>query len=326
MAMLLAPINRSTLLSFSLSAALLAFAMPSQALKILLVNDDGCNAPGINVLADALQAAGHSIEIIAPASDQSGQGSRVSVPSAGCRAINFGIGRTDLSNTTTTAANRRCVTASIANCSAPFPPPFTASEQTVSASPFESTLAGLQIMAGEKRPDLVISGINRGENVGATTANSGTVNAAIAAIQSSVPAIAVSLGIPAPDNRYAAVAQFVVRVVDRLQKEAHGNALLPPQTGLNINYPGSGTPKGVLLTKVGTFSTAFIGPRVQADGSLIFGATVDMKAHGIAAQDITEEGIALREGYISISVLDGNLGAEQAQSEETKARLKSITP
>lgn len=325
MATLFAPISRSNLFSVALSAALLAFAMPSHALKILLVNDDGCNAPGINVLADALQAAGHSIEIIAPASDQSGQGSRLTVTSAGCRIVTFGITRTDLSNTTTTAANRRCVTASIDNCSAPFPPPFTANGQTVSASPFESALAGLQLMKGEHAPDLVISGINRGENLGSTTANSGTVNAAIAAMQSGVPAIAVSLGIPAPDNRYAAVAEFVVRVVDRLQKEAHGAALLPAQTGLNINYPGSGTPKGVLFTRVGTFSTAVIGPQLQADGSLTFGAIVDMKPQGIAAKDISEEGIALREGYISVSVLDGNLGAEQAQSDKVKVRLKPKT-
>lgn len=324
MALSFAP--RSALLSATLSAALLAFSMPSHALKILMANDDGCNFIGINVLADALQAAGHSVEIYAPASDQSGQGSRIAVPNAGCHGITFGASRTDLSNTTTSAANRHCVTASIANCSAPFPPPFTAASQTVSASPYESTLVGLQMLQGEKAPDLVITGINRGENVGATSTLSGTVNATVAAIHSGVPAIAVSLGIPAPNDRYAAVAQFVVRVVDRLQKEAHGAALLPPRTGLNINYPGSGTPKGVLLTQVGVFSTAVAGPYLQADGSLKFGATIDMKPHGTSVGEITEEGIALREGYISVSVLDGDLGTSQKQSEEINKRLKAIAP
>ena len=325
MKIIFAPIKRSTVFSLTLSTALLAFAMPSHALKILLVNDDGCNAPGINVLADALQAAGHSIEIIAPASDQSGQGSRLVAPNATCHTVNFNVSRTDLSNTTTTAANRRCVTTSIANCSAPFPPPFTADGQTVSASPFESALTGLQLLTREQAPDLVISGINRGENVGVTTVNSGTVNAALAAMQSGVPAIAVSLGVPAPDDRYAAAALFVVRVVDRLQKEAHGAALLPPKTGLNINYP-SATPKGVLLTRVGFFSTFVVGPRVQTDGSLKFGATVDLKPHGTPVGEITEEGVALREGYVSVSVLDGDLGMPQAQSDKIKARLKNIAP
>lgn len=318
--------NRSALFGLAVSAALLTFASPSHALKILLANDDGCSFIGINVLADALQAAGHSIEIYAPASDQSGQGSRIAVPNAGCHAINFGVSRTDLNNATTSAANRHCVTASIAKCSAPFPPPFTAGEQTVSASPYESTLTGLQMMKGERSPDLVITGINRGENVGATITVSGTVNAAVAAIHNNIPAIAVSLGIPAPDDRYAATAQFVVRVVERLQKQAQGAALLPPRTGLNINYPGSGTPKGVLFTQVGVFSTAVAGPYLQADGSLKFGATVDMKPHGTPVSEITEEGIALREGYISVSVLDGNLGSEPAQSDDIKVRLKGVAP
>ncbi len=145
-------------------------------------------------------------------------------------------------------------------------------------------------------------------------------------MQSNIPAIAVSLGIPAPDDRYSAAAQLVVRVVDRLQKEAHGAALLPPRTGLNINYPGSGAPKGVLLTQVGTFSPFVVGPRLQADGSLKFGATIDMKPHGTAVSEINEEGVALREGYVSISVLDGDLGTPRARSEEVKKHLKAIAP
>lgn len=309
-----------------LTAALAVAAMPSHALKILLANDDGCNAPGINVLADALQAAGHTIEIYAPSSDQSGQGSRLVVPNGSCQAIKFAATRVDLEKVTTSKPNRHCVTTAIANCAAPFPPPFTANNQTVSASPVESVLVGLQLMTGAQAPDLVISGINRGENVGAVINNSGTVNAAVAALRNGVPAIAVSLGVPAPDIRYGEVAQVIVRIVDRLQKEAHGGPLLPPQTGLNINYPGSGAPKGIVFTKVGTFSTAVISPHLQADGSLTFGAAIDMKPHGTPLAEIEEEGIALREGYISISALDGDWGATSTQSSDIKARLNNIAP
>lgn len=309
-----------------LATALTVAAMPSHALKILLSNDDGCNAPGINILADALQAAGHTVEIYAPASDQSGQGSRLAVPNNGCRAINFNTTRVDLEKVTTSKPNRHCVTTSIANCTAPFPPPFTASTQTVSASPVESTLVGLQILNGAQAPDLVISGINRGENVGAVINNSGTVNAAVAAIRNGVPGIAVSLGVPAQDNRYADVAKVIVRIVERLQKDANGGPLLPPQTGLNINYPGSGTPKGILFTNVGTFSTALLSPRLQADGSISFGAVIDMKPHGTPVEEIKDEGIALREGYISISTLDGDWNAASAQGDAIKTRLNGVTP
>lgn len=303
-------------------AALLVAAAPSHALKILLANDDGCNAPGINVLADALEAAGHTVALYAPASDQSGQGSRVVAPNATCSAIQFNTSRVDLNKTTTSKPTRQCVTTSIANCAAPFPPPFTANNQTVSASPYESVLVGLEMLSGSQKPDLVISGINRGENVGAIINNSGTVNAAVAAFRHGVPGIAVSLGVPAPDNRYAEVARFIVRIVDRLQKDANSGPLLPPQSGININYPGSGTPKGILLTKVGTFSTAVIGPRLQQNGNLTFGATIDMKPHGTPVAEIEEEGVALREGYISISTLDGDWGAAQA---DIKLRLADIS-
>lgn len=317
---------RKTLRNTLIGVALAAAASPSHALKLLLVNDDGCTAPGINVLADTLEAKGHTVQMYAPASDQSGQGSRQAVISSSCLTINFGIGQTDLSNVTTSAANRLCVTAATSGCKAPFPPPFIADAQPVSASPFESTLVGLQKTTGSDKPDLVVSGINRGENVGAVTNNSGTVSAVVAAIRNDVPAIAVSLGVPYPADRYAAAAQVVVHVIERLQQEAKGGPLLPAQTGLNINYPGSGTPKGILYTNVGTFSTVTIGPRVQSDGSVKIGFTIDNTPQGTPAGQISDEGIALREGYISISTIDGDWNAVRAQREDVKLRLNGITP
>jgi len=314
---------RGTLIAVVLTAAA---AGPSHALKILLVNDDGCNAPGINVLADALEAQGHTVTMYAPAADQSGQGSRQTVISGTCLNITFGIGQTDLNNATTKAANRLCVTAKSSGCSAPLPPPIIADGQPVSASPFECTLVGLQKMTGGDAPDLVISGINRGDNVGTGTNTSGTVSAAVAAIRKGVPAIAVSLGYPYPSNLYAAVAQVVLHVIDRLQQEAKGGPLLPLQTGLNINYPGVGSPKGILYTNVGTYSTITVGPRLQDDGSVKIGFGIDNTPQGTPVSQITDEGIALREGYVSISTLDGDWNAVRAQREDVKLRLNGITP
>jgi 5'-nucleotidase len=313
---------RTMLRGTLIGAALAAAASPSHALKILLVNDDGCTAPGINVLADTLEAKGHTVAIYAPASDQSGQGSRMTVISRTCVTINFNIGQTDLSNVTTSAANRLCVTATAAGCAAPFPPPFTADAQTVSASPFESTLVGLQKFV----PDLVVSGINPGENVGAVTNNSGTVSAAVAAIRNGVPAIAVSLGFPYPPDRFAAAAQVVVHVIERLQQEAKGGPLLPAQTGLNINYPGQVAQKGILYTNIGTFSTIAIGPGVQTDGRVKIDYKIDNTPQGTPVGQISDEGIALREGYISISTIDGDWNAVRAQREDVKLRLNGITP
>ncbi len=309
-----------------IAAVLAAVATPSHALNILLVNDDGCTAPGINMLADTLEAQGHKVQMYAPASDQSGQGSRATVISSGCLSINFGIGQTDLSNATTSAPNRLCVTAASAGCKAPFPPPIIADGQPVSASPFDCTLVGLQKMTGNDRPDLVISGINRGENVGVVANNSGTVSAAVAAIRNGVPAIAVSLGYPNPTSLYAPAAQVVVHVIERLQQEAKGGPLLPPQTGLNINYPGTGSPKGILFTNIGTFSTISIGPRAQPDGSVKIEFKIDNAPQGTPVSQITEEGVALREGYVSVSTIDGDWNGLRAQREDVKLRLNGITP
>jgi len=308
------------------AAALAAVASPSHALKILLVNDDGCTAPGANVLADALEAKGHTVQMYAPASDQSGQGSRATVISSSCLSITFGISQTDLSNASTSAPNRLCVTAVSAGCSAPFPPPIIADGQPVSASPFDCALVGLQKMTGSEKPDLVISGINRGENVGMVANNSGTVSAAVAAIRNGVPGIAVSLGFPNPASLYPAAAQVVVNVIERLQQEAKGGPLLPPQTGLNINYPGAGSPKGILYTNVGTFSTISIGPRVQTDGSVKIEFAFNNTPQGTPVSQITDEGIALREGYVSISTIDGDWNAVRAPREDVKLRLNGITP
>ena len=305
---------------------LLAFAAPSHALKIMLVNDDGCTAPGINALADALQAAGHPIEMYAPASDQSGQGSRLTLVNGGCQKLNFQVGQLDINYTKTSAANRRCIAAATTGCKAPLPLPFIADGQRVSTSPADSALIGLQMMSGANKPDLVISGINRGENVGTMTNHSGTVSAAVAALQQGVPAIAISLAIPAADDRYPLAAKLVVDVVARLQTKANGGALLPAGTGLNINYPGNGAPKGVLFTNVGTFTTIALQPRLQKDGSITLGIVADLKAQGLSPEKITDEGIALREGYVAISTIDGNLNAGTAQSDDSRQRLNGIAP
>lgn len=313
-------------LRIAMSCLLLAFTVPSHALTIMLVNDDGCTAPGINALADALQAAGHRVEMYAPASDQSGQGTRLTLVSAGCQKLNFQVGQLDINYTKTSAENRRCIAVATNGCKAPLPLPFIADGQRVSASPADSAMIGLQMMSGANKPDLVISGINRGENVGATTNHSGTVSAAVTVLQQGIPAIAVSLGIPAADDRYPLVAKLVVNVIARLQATANGGALLPAGTGLNINYPGSGTPKGVLFTHIGSFSMIALQPRMQKDGSITLGIVADLKPQGLPPEKITEEGIALREGYVAISALGNNWGMNAAQESDGRQRLEGVAP
>ncbi|MGK7951203.1 MAG: 5'/3'-nucleotidase SurE [Xenococcaceae cyanobacterium] len=108
-----------------------------------------------------------------------------------------------------------------------------------------TTWAGLDFILEEK-PDLVISGINEGENIGAGGAvSSGTVSAAVTAILRDISAIAVSAGIDLEDEErtrtlaaYTIGANFVTDLIAQLQAtQGDEVTLLPAETGLSINIP-----------------------------------------------------------------------------------------
>jgi 5'-nucleotidase len=113
-------------------------------------------------------------------------------------------------------------------------------------------LASLGLIDGF-RPDLVVSGINHGANLGDDITYSGTVAAALEGVVLGLPAIAVSQqsGARSLDFRFDGgfqfdvAAGFVARLVERIE-----DVPLPPNTLLNINVPAS-PPAGVELTRLG---------------------------------------------------------------------------
>jgi 5'-nucleotidase len=98
-----------------------------------------------------------------------------------------------------------------------------------------------------ERPRLMISGINRGANLGDDITYSGTVSAAMEATLLGVPAIAVSLVGREPFD-FAAAATFTRRLADAVLRDR-----LPPDTLLNVNVPSPqvGAIKGIALTRQG---------------------------------------------------------------------------
>ena len=126
------------------------------------------------------------------------------------------------------------------------------------------------------RPDLVLSGINFGQNVGGFTNSSGTVSAAVAGLENNVPSVAVSAeisfacaatgisGFSCMNPVYAKAATFTVNLLSLLRGS---NALQSSRRlGLNVNYPfvgtgtdGTGKPAGVAVTSVGTGDALSIG-------------------------------------------------------------------
>jgi 5'-nucleotidase len=104
----------------------------------------------------------------------------------------------------------------------------------VEGTPATTVKIGLSTLLVDDPPDLVLSGINRGENVGRAAWYSGTIGAAREGVLAGIPAIAFSLELDwsQPDPDWEAAARWAKPVVDAVRD--HG---LPPGVLLNVNIP-----------------------------------------------------------------------------------------
>ena len=129
---------------------------------ILLTNDDGILSPGLRAAAEALCDLGELL-IVAPAVQQTGMGRAMPAITSGAE---LGTNRLELS----------CQAAAV---------------YTITAAPAQAVLFGVLAIA-PRRPALVVSGINHGENLGTTVTASGTVGAALMGAELDIPSLAVS--------------------------------------------------------------------------------------------------------------------------------------
>lgn len=167
---------------------------PAETLTILVTNDDGFGADGIDVVAEALTKLENvKVTIVAPATNQSGSGSK-STPG------------------TLTATDEKTVSGLAATAVVGFP---------VDAVTYAFDTLKLT-------PDVVVSGINAGQNLGTITQISGTVGAAKAASGRGVPAIAASQDI----NNAPAYPTGAKLVVDWIT--AHRAQFLSAKAGTNV--------------------------------------------------------------------------------------------
>jgi 5'-nucleotidase len=171
-------------------------------LRVLVTNDDGVHAPGIDALVQALRALPNvTVTVVAPAVNQSGTGGKTSTGTLQHSA-------------TTTASNY----------------PATA----VRGYPADTIVWAIDDHGVAQRPDVVLSGVNNGQNIGPFIKISGTVGAARAAAARGIPALAISAGIGAPTNFAAGAHQAIVWL------DAHRAALSAHTvhaTVTNINVP-----------------------------------------------------------------------------------------
>ncbi len=172
--------------------------------RILVTNDDGIDSPGLKALESSLARLGE-ITVVAPEREMSATSQAITVH-APLRVH---------------ALDER--------------------HYAVSGTPADAVILALhQLMA--EMPDLVVSGINPGANLGENVIYSGTVAAALEATLHGVPAIAVSLA--SRKNRdFRASAAFAAQLAAQVLREG-----LPPGVMLNVNVP-RGEVRGVRLTR-----------------------------------------------------------------------------
>lgn len=169
-------------------------------ISILVSNDDGYQADGIDTLVEALRKVdGVTVTVVAPLTQQSGQGGKTT---AGKLAV------TDVKLKSGYAA------------------------KAVDGHPADAIRVAVDELG--IRPDVVISGINEGQNLGPAVNLSGTVGAARAAAARKIPALATSAGNGAPSD-YAASVPFVLDWLD--EHRAALSAGTGPVTIENLNVP-----------------------------------------------------------------------------------------
>jgi 5'/3'-nucleotidase len=253
-------------------------AQPAAPYRILISNDDGVRAPGILAVAKALQSLGE-VTIVAPAENQSGKGHSITISEPIFRSEVMLDGLRATSLTATPASTVKVALANIV----------------------------------KNKPDLVVSGINRGYNLGLSAYLSGTVGAAREAASQGIPAIAASLSMPATD--YSAAADATVRIARHVKESG-----LPAGVFLNVNIP-TGTTQTLKGLMIATQSMSSGGVEAFAEQKHPDGRTLYWNVYKEGGTDAQGTDMwAVEQGYVAVTPL--KVGEYDAASA---ARLKTLT-
>lgn len=284
-----------------LAALSIGSAMANGAAShVLLTNDDGYEAAGIKAMHEALLAAGYRVTVVAPRDQQSGSSMRVTIGSIVVEKLDDAL-------------------------------------WIVAGTPADSVAFALQKVLQDDPPDIVVSGVNFGQNLGSNTNLSGTVGAAIMAAQLGVPAIAVSVGIDLAErdakpvrfpSTMAAFAPAAALSVDLLrvleQTRGADGALLPANRLLNVNYPALPVDrvKGLRLSRtarVGGFVASFVETDTAGEYRIAL-------RHGAVEDRATPmpDTSLFAAGFATVSVLDSSLDAGTDPTSEVTDRLQSL--
>jgi 5'-nucleotidase len=181
-------------------------------LRILLTNDDGVHAPGLKVLESIARTISDDIWIVAPAEENSGAGHSLTLTKP-VRIRKHGE-----------------------------------KHYSVAGTPTDSVMLALGVIMKDAKPDLILSGVNRGANLGDDVTYSGTVSAAMEGALAGVRSIAMSQVYSkegmADSVPFSAAEAWGERVLRPLL-----DMPFTPRTLININFPAL-TPDAVKGIKV----------------------------------------------------------------------------
>lgn len=231
-------------------------------MRILLVNDDGIQAKGIQVLANILSSK-HKIYIVAPANEQSGKSHALTIN------MPLKVNPIKMSSPKITA-------------------------YSVEGTPADCTKLAIEYLL-DKQPDLIISGINNGFNLGTDVLYSGTVGAALEGYIHKIPAIAVSTS----SKSTISLEEIATIIDDKLDILYHSDNLFM----YNINFPCKfhDNQAKFVFTKHGyrTYENEF-EPISLPDGSTAY--RMQGRAKNIGNDETTDIHV-VDKGFISITPL-----------------------
>lgn len=234
-------------------------------MHILLTNDDGIKAQGLQVLKRELAAKGYRLSVVAPTSQRSAASHSLTI--------------------------RRAL-----YCQDMTEPGSSIRELAVSGTPVDCVKMAMEYFLKDDKPDLIISGINDGYNLGSDVLYSGTVSAAMEGPYYQVPAIAVSM-INMTDDRCiqttAMLDDLIQRVIVKGKFPGILNVNLPPMGDISLD-------NAVVAAQTVQIYHNVIAEKEDIDGTLCYRIVGDIDMED-APKD--SDVYAISQGHVAITPL-----------------------
>jgi 5'-nucleotidase len=199
-------------------------------MRILVTNDDGINAPGLDVCAEIARALSDDVWVVAPEFDQSGVSHSLSLNDPlRMRAVD----------------ERRFA---------------------IKGTPTDCVIMGVRHIMNGKGPDLILSGVNRGQNAAEDVTYSGTIAGAIEGAILGIPSVALSQAYSAANRQnpfWDTARQHGPGIIRRVLEKG-----IPRDVLVNVNFPdcAPGEVKGIAVTAQGKRDQEWLRIDARQDG------------------------------------------------------------